>query len=320
MILVLTNIDSSIAAIDKKSSIPLEYQTLCRFSEVPYKGEEGNVNNKYTLRGATIIFRHGERSSIEQKPSKDCGCFKDEDRKLFEALQLEINSEKFVEFVKIDPQFTGYPRTPHRTQCAAGMLTAEGGLMINRMSSFLRSKYLPARLFSGNEFYHILRDHGAYFVSHGRKELVESFRAVQSLPGLKNSMDPLRLVDKALGNYICRRKALPCANGHCLTYDLLSQIFSGHDVSLTPLARCLRFPYIDPPYYATRMVFEIYDNSNGSFFIRVLYDGVDVTSHLSFCKNKLIDSLCPATLFQNYFDTFLQNFLGISSVSEVCKD
>ena len=44
-----------------------------------------------------------------------------------------------------------------RTQCVAGMLTAEGVLMINRMSTFLRSKYLPARLFSGNEFYYILR-------------------------------------------------------------------------------------------------------------------------------------------------------------------
>ena len=61
-------------------------------------------------------------------------------------------------------------------------------------------------------------------MSHGRKELVESLRAVQSLPGLKNSMDPLGLVDKALGNYICRRRALPCANGHCLTYDLLNQV------------------------------------------------------------------------------------------------
>ena len=69
-----------------------------------------------------------------------------------------------------------------------------------------------------------------------------------------------------------------------------------------------------------RCLIQIYDNSNGSLFIRVLYDGMDVTSYLSFCKNELIDSLCPATLFQSYFDTFLQNFLGISSVSEVCKD
>ena len=35
------------------------------------------------------------------------------------------------------------------------------------------------------------------------------------------------------------------------------QIFSGHDTVLIPLARSLRIPYIEPPYYATRMVFEV---------------------------------------------------------------
>ncbi|PAV79585.1 hypothetical protein WR25_23989 isoform C [Diploscapter pachys] len=293
---LLTSGSSSHVTVNK-SSIPLEYQARCRFQETAFEGEEAEVSAEYKLRGVAVVFRHGERSAMSQKPSFDCACFRDDDRRTFETLQQEINSDKFAEFVRVDPKFSGYPRTPHRSQCSPANMTAEGALMINRMSSFLRSKYQPARLFSGEHMdvkivssqYHRTfqsalsfiqaffpkpssfipslnlivsyfqvylsnfeiqasnftflctspacvcsqakhwrsalydSEHQAYFLSHGSKPLIESIQALKSLPAFENAMDPLALVDTALGNYICRRKALPCAGKQCLTYDMLNQ-------------------------------------------------------------------------------------------------
>ncbi|PAV89677.1 hypothetical protein WR25_16694 [Diploscapter pachys] len=399
---LLTSASSSHVTVNK-SSIPLEYQARCRFQEIAFEGEEAEVSAEYKLRGVAVVFRHGERSAMSQKPSFDCACFRDDDRRTFETLQQEINSDKFAEFVKVDPKFSGYPKTPHRSQCSPANMTAEGALMINRMSSFLRSKYQPARLFSGEHmdvkivssqyhrtfqsalsfiqaFFHkpssfipslnliasnftflctspacvcsqakhwrsALYDseHQAYFLSHGSKSLIESIQALKSLPAFENAMDPLALAINetfvhgeemyAARDGLIARK-LQSVEAYAVLYEVgkmlyylqkqphskIIRIFSGHDTVLIPLARSLRIPYIEPPYYATRMVFEAYDQPESPLLVRLLYDGVDVTSHLSFCRDKLIDGLCPASALQNYVNNFIKNTLGVSSIAEVCKD
>ena len=73
-------------------------------------------------------------------------------------------------------------------------------------------------------------------------------------------------------------------------------------------------------FHKLLFIFEAYDQPESPLLVRVLYDGADVTSHLSFCRDKLIDGLCPASALQNYVNNFIKNTLGVSSIAEVCKD
>ncbi|XP_075541277.1 2-phosphoxylose phosphatase 1 [Dermacentor variabilis] len=81
--------------------------------------------------------------------------------------------------------------------------------------------------------------------------------------------------------------------------------FSGHDINLIPVASTLGFDDGTIPPYASRIVLEAYSNAKKERFIRVLYNGKDMTRHTHFCKSIRagVDmELCP---FGN-FTTFLQ--------------
>lgn len=65
-------------------------------------------------------------------------------------------------------------------------------------------------------------------------------------------------------------------------------LYSGHDVTLIPLASVLGFYDGITPPYASRIVFEVYSRIIGEnkfkYAFKVLYNGKDVTKYISFCK------------------------------------
>jgi len=93
-------------------------------------------------------------------------------------------------------------------------------------------------------------------------------------------------------------------------------LFSGHDTVLSPLLSMLGIHDWRWPPYASRLVFELWQDTSGvkhqptdsnilskfgNYFIRVLYNGKDLTSKVKFCEGQIVDSqLCPASAFVKY--------------------
>uniref|UniRef100_A0AC34F9E4 Acid phosphatase n=1 Tax=Panagrolaimus sp. ES5 TaxID=591445 RepID=A0AC34F9E4_9BILA len=102
------------------------------------------------------------------------------------------------------------------------------------------------------------------------------------------------------------------------------RVFSGHDITIIPLLLTMGLKNITiPPPYASRLVFEVYESKtrmpNEKFFVRVLYNGVDHTSDLKFCKS-FHSGLCPAKDFANFVENSLLQDIGeINSMKEFCQ-
>ena len=82
-------------------------------------------------------------------------------------------------------------------------------------------------------------------------------------------------------------------------------LYFGHDSSITPLLVSLGFGGSTHPPYASRIVFELYENKSNSsdFFLKILYNGQDVTRSVIFCRGKTTpDGLCPMKCLQQYID------------------
>lgn len=77
-------------------------------------------------------------------------------------------------------------------------------------------------------------------------------------------------------------------------------VYSGHDVTLSPFLTALGvYDGIVPPY-ASRAIIELLRGKDG-YFIRVVYNGVDLTSGLKFCVGSLnAENLCPLHVFQGF--------------------
>lgn len=99
-------------------------------------------------------------------------------------------------------------------------------------------------------------------------------------------------------------------------YDAVSSklvLFSGHDTIISPLLNVLGIHDWRWPPYASRLVFELWKDTDGAqkrardstllskfdnYFIRVLYNGEDLTSKVEFCKGQLVQNqLCPVSAF-----------------------
>ena len=98
-------------------------------------------------------------------------------------------------------------------------------------------------------------------------------------------------------------------------------VYSGHDTALMSLLYMLE---IDGSWirYAGRIVLELYESEAhkyiDKYYIRILYNGQDVTQSVKFCKGKLFKGLCNFTLFYDFvFNEILQQF-GYTSYSDVC--
>ena len=87
--------------------------------------------------------------------------------------------------------------------------------------------------------------------------------------------------------------------------NLKFALYSGHDSTITPLSVSLGFGGSTHPPFAARIVFELYENKSNSrdIFLRILYNGQDVTKLVIFCRGKTtLDGLCPMKCLQQYIE------------------
>ena len=90
-------------------------------------------------------------------------------------------------------------------------------------------------------------------------------------------------------------------------------IYSGHDVTLSPLLHFLGLDDGRWVRYAARVVIEMYEakskKDKNKHYLRFLYNGKDLTQDVIFCKGKLHKGLCKFKLFYDYvFTEMLQQF------------
>lgn len=114
-------------------------------------------------------------------------------------------------------------------------------------------------------------------------------------------------------------------------------IYSGHDTVIGPVLGALGVfgaeKYCKWPGYASRIAFELWasdtkkqksnDSSDVEYFIRVVYNGDDVTQLVDGCQTSegkrlrsKEDSLCPLDNFIRAIDNFIYPF---HSYNEACK-
>ncbi|KAL7641835.1 UNVERIFIED_CONTAM: hypothetical protein RMT77_007709 [Armadillidium vulgare] len=117
-------------------------------------------------------------------------------------------------------------------------------------------------------------------------------------------------------------------------------IYSGHDKSLNNLLTSLGITHFQAPYYASRVIFEIYHNSSvatdepdykKNYHFRLIYNGKDITKQLTFCNVKMIKrlvsknskgsdmNLCPVESLEQYLKpAFYFKDFNISSFTSAC--
>lgn len=119
------------------------------------------------------------------------------------------------------------------------------------------------------------------------------------------------------------------------TYEGRSSIrfllFSGHDINLTPVASALGFDDGVIPQYASRIVFEAYSSvmegtADRNRFIRILYNGKDVTKHTTFCggikwahRSTSESVLCPFQNFTNFLEWDVPKLFSARSFLSACR-
>lgn len=123
-------------------------------------------------------------------------------------------------------------------------------------------------------------------------------------------------------------------NMHPLLYEIVNRLlsltrktertkmvlYSGHDLTLTPLLKVLGIFDGKWPPYASRLALETWRNSDNQFFLRTVYNGEDRTHSLRFCsEDELVNGLCPLDNFI-YFVRYKDiKFFGKSSYAKACE-
>ncbi|KAK6734478.1 hypothetical protein RB195_017956 [Necator americanus] len=70
-------------------------------------------------------------------------------------------------------------------------------------------------------------EHANYFLKRSPEHLRIFAESLRKHPDFSWAIDPLQVVDVALGKYICRRRPLPCfGKESCLSYDFLNQLLN----------------------------------------------------------------------------------------------
>lgn len=96
-------------------------------------------------------------------------------------------------------------------------------------------------------------------------------------------------------------------------------VYSGHDVTVTPLLIALGVPLGSWPPYASRLVFEqLRDTKRSRHYIRVLFNGADVTRKLRFCR-KQDSGPCPLEDFSAFVESGNLGELGYRSYYAACR-
>ncbi|XP_064418151.1 2-phosphoxylose phosphatase 1 [Latimeria chalumnae] len=83
-------------------------------------------------------------------------------------------------------------------------------------------------------------------------------------------------------------------------------LYSAHDVTVSPVLNALGLLEARFPRFAARLIFELWQGpKNKNYFIRILYNGDDVTFQTSFCRKHNRHSKWPLCPFEN-FASFVQ--------------
>lgn len=136
--------------VSEDGVLPRLLQEFCQFIEEPITGVEGEVPSEVgTLRGVVVVFRHGDRYPLHGKLDNygaataiaDCSPSRDVDRRSFANYEKLINSPHFKQFVTITRPLNEFNRTPSRSHCAPGELTAEGALQLLKLGNFMHQQY-----------------------------------------------------------------------------------------------------------------------------------------------------------------------------------
>lgn len=113
---------------------------------------------------------------------------------------------------------------------------------------------------------------------------------------------------------------------------------SAHDVTMAPLLSALGLDQARFPRFAARVVFELWNSppiapaqpkkkgaketkpKDGEAFVRVLYNGEDVTFHTTFCRshNRHKQPLCPLKNFLSFVRRDMFSVLNAVSYTEAC--
>lgn len=132
----------------------------------------------------------------------------------------------------------------------------------------------------------LIEENDSYWENLSRDTVFRSYAKLHSYPFLKRIVN---LIEKASSS-----------GSHTGSMYLYSseQDFSTHVLS------ALGFKVNRAPSYADRLTFEIWQQKGRlgerKHFIRVLHDGMDVTSNLPFCRNRLVDGLCAVNFLINH--------------------
>ncbi|XP_053379223.1 2-phosphoxylose phosphatase 1-like isoform X1 [Mercenaria mercenaria] len=99
-------------------------------------------------------------------------------------------------------------------------------------------------------------------------------------------------------------------------------LYSGHDVTISPLLYVLGLHDGRWPPYASRVVMELYEkeneDTNNKFYLKFLYNGFDKTEKVVFCKNRTLNGLCNFKLFTDFISRELLNRFGYVSYADAC--
>ena len=97
-------------------------------------------------------------------------------------------------------------------------------------------------------------------------------------------------------------------------------IYSGHDITITPLATILEIHSGKWPPFASRVVIELYKKIENKihYFIKILHNGHDVTSSVVFCRNKLSKGFCKLKYFLDFVKKHLHD-VGFDSYGQGCN-
>lgn len=98
-------------------------------------------------------------------------------------------------------------------------------------------------------------------------------------------------------------------------------LYSGHDITMTPLLVALGISDGLWPSYASRLVIEFYSRVVTSkkihYFVRILYNGLDMTRKLPFCKT-IIDGLCKFKHFLEFTSSHLKPYNVTNNYNRYC--
>ncbi|GAB1598370.1 2-phosphoxylose phosphatase 1-like [Argonauta hians] len=99
-------------------------------------------------------------------------------------------------------------------------------------------------------------------------------------------------------------------------------LYSGHDVTVTPVLTALGAHSGKWPPYASRIIFELYSlrrKRQKKYYIKILYNGRDITNLTPFCVSATYDNLCPFERFSNFVNKDSLRKFGISDYRDACS-